>query len=269
LSQEAPESEQGRDLLDSPELLGIEPGSPEWFEIQRKFILSRPLVRSTYDQWYRAMLADVASVPLERPGDILEIGSGSGYVKTINPTVITSDIVEGHSDRVVDAQALPFSNESLRGILLTHVFHHIPDVRRFLSEAERTLVPGGVISMIDVCHTPLARLLFGRFHPEGYDSSAREWALDSSQAMAGANQALTWIVLRRDRELFVKEWPMFALECCELLPWLGYAMSGGVTRRDLVPRGAVKLISVLDKIATIANPLCALHWHIRIRKLAQ
>ncbi len=181
---------QGGALLGSPVLFGMEQGSPEWFEAQRQMILARPLVRMTYDRWYGTMLGDVASVPGDTGTPILEIGSGAGYVKTIDSRVITSDIVEGLSDRVVDAQQLPFSDGSLRGILLTHVFHHIPNVQRFLAEAYRTLVPGGVISLIDVAHTPLARLLFGRFHPEGYESSARDWTLDITQPVGGANQAL-------------------------------------------------------------------------------
>lgn len=247
-------------------MLGLEPGSTEWFEAQRRFILSRPLVRRSYDDWYGRMLSDVATV--EGSGIVLEIGSGAGYVKTLDPTVVTSDIVEGHSDRIVDAEALPFGDNALRAILLTHVFHHIPNVRNFLNEAQRTLVPGGVISMIDVAHTPLARLLFGRFHPEGYDSYALDWRLDAKQPMGGANQALTWLVFRRDYAAFAREWPGLRLECIEHLPWFGYAMSGGVTRKNLVPAGVVGVIGALDSLTTVVNPICALHWHIRIRKTA-
>lgn len=252
---------------DRDDLSDLSPGSLEWFEAQRGLILSRPLIRRTYDQWYRTMLRDVASAP-DRNCATLEIGSGAGYVKLIDPRVITSDIVEGLSDRVLDAQQLPFENESLRGVLLTHVFHHIPDVRQFLKEADRTLIPGGVLTMIDVAHTPLARYLFGNFHPEGYDSMALDWTLDESKPIGGANQALSWIVFCRDRRLFSRKWPNFRVECIEPLPWLGYALSGGVTRRGFVPSFAAPLIAWLDSATAIFNPLCSLHWHIRIRKIA-
>lgn len=254
-------------LLAEPALDGIEIGSTAWFTAQQNIIAARPLIRATYDRWYSAMLADVATVPDHESAKILEIGSGSGYVKRLNPNVVTSDIVPGNADLLIDAQELPFEDNSLRGILLTHVFHHIPDVNRFLAEARRTLVPGGVIAMIDVAHTPLSRLIFGRFHPEDYRSGALEWPLDPSRPCGGANQALTWIVLQRDRAIFERCFPELKLETIELLPWLGYLFSGGATRRNLVPGPLAEVIVKIDRAAEVFNPICALHWHIRIRKL--
>jgi SAM-dependent methyltransferase len=254
-------------LLPEPSLQGLEGGSREWFAAQLTVIRMRPLVRRTYEQWYSAMLADARSVP-DRSNEarVIEIGSGAGYVKTIDPSVITSDIVPGNTDMTIDAQALPFESDSLRAILLTHVFHHIPDVRCFFAEAARTLVKGGVISMIEVADTPLARLLFGRFHPEDYRADAADWALDSPRPLGGANQALSWIVFFRDRDRFEREVPELKVECIERLPWLGYLLSGGVTRRNLIPNTVAPVLAGLDRVSAIANPLCALHWHIRLRR---
>ena len=67
-------------------------------------------------------------------GQLLELGSGGSFLKDRCPELITSDIVEGLAERVIDAQELPFEAESVRGIFLTHAFHHIPDVERFLRE---------------------------------------------------------------------------------------------------------------------------------------
>jgi len=214
------------------------------------------------------MLGDAATVPIGSDGAILEIGSGSGYVKTVDASVITSDIVEGHSDMVVDAHSLPFGDASLRAILLTHVFHHIPDVSQFLEEADRVLVPGGVISMIDVARSTLAKILFGKFHPEAYDESARQWKLDTSQPQGGANQALSWIVFTRDRAVFEQRFPTLRIESIEPLPWLAYLVSGGVTRRNFVPNRIAPLIAAVDGATQGWARLCALHWHIRIRKIA-
>lgn len=255
-------------ILEEPALAGVEIGSSEWFAIQSQIIASRPLVKDAYDAWYGAMLADVATAPDDGDKRVLEIGSGSGYVKTLDPTVITSDIMEGHADMVVDAQALPFGDSSLRGILLTHVFHHIPDVRLFLNEAVRTLIPGGVIAMIDVAHTPLSRLFFGNFHPEAYEHRASEWRLNTSGTYGGANQALSWIVFRRDYKIFASQFPQLRLECVEYLPWFGYLLSGGATRRDLIPKNAVGVVRLLDSASRIMNGACALHWHLRIRKVS-
>ena len=258
-----------KSFLSEPSLDGVEIGSTQWFAAQRRIIASRPLVRQTYDRWYTTMLGDVASVPAHPSGDVLEIGSGSGYVKTIDPNVITSDIVPGHADLLIDAQELPFEAQSLRGILLTHVFHHIPDVRRFLREAIRTLVDDGVITMIEVAHTPLSRLLFGRFHPEEYRSGVGGWELDLSRPCGGANQALSWIVFKRDLQTFNREFPEFVVECVELLPWLGYLFSGGATRRNLVPGRLADVILKADENAKALDPFFSLHWHIRVRRRAR
>jgi SAM-dependent methyltransferase len=251
--------------LNEPQLSGLAVGSAEWFTTQRKLIADRPLVNGAYLGWYEKMLGDAASAPSGN-GKILELGSGANFVKGLDPNVITSDVVRGASDLVVDARDLPFGDESLRAILLTHVFHHIPDVERFLNEAIRTLVPGGVISMIDVAHTPFAKFFFTHFHPEGYDDSSARWQLDESAPLGGANQAMTWIVFRRDVADFSARYPQLRIEVIEYLPWFAYLFSGGLTRRSLMPKGLVPLVRLLDVASRPLDRVMALHWHIRIRK---
>ncbi len=251
-------------LLAEPALHGLEMGSARWFAVQRDLIARRPLVKRTYDLWYQTMLADAASVP-KSSARVLELGSGANYVKRLDPSVVTSDVVPG-SDLVVDARALPFEAATLRAIFLTHVFHHIPEAEAFLREADRTLVPGGVIALIDVAHTPFARLIFGKFHPEAYEGSATEWKLRPGGAYGGANQAMSWIVFVRDKARFERRFPSLRVECVELLPWFGYLISGGLTRRNLIPSAVVPALKRLDAATTALNPLFALHWHIRVRK---
>ena len=182
--------------------------------------------------------------------------------------MITSDLVEGVADRVIDGRELPFSDASLRALFLTHVFHHIPDVERFLREAERVLVPGGVIAMIDVPHTPFARFFFRRFHPEPYDDRATSWAFDQSDAMLDSNQALTWIVFFRDRERFARLFPDLHVDAPRFLPWLSYLVSGGVTKRNLVPGFLVPVFRALDRLLRPLDRWLALHWHLTVRKRA-
>ena len=167
---------------------------------------------------------------------------------------------------MIDGRELPFPDASLRALFLTHVFHHIPDVERFLREAERVLVPGGVIAMIEVPHTPLARFFFRHFHPEPYDDRAAAWAFDQSDAMLDSNQALSWIVFFRDRERFERLFPGLSVDPPRFLPWLGYLASGGVTRRNLVPDFLVPVFRALDRLLRPLDPWLALHWHLTVRK---
>ena len=254
-------------FLAEPRLRGVEPGTRSFFEIQRGIIQERPLLHGVYQQWYRALLADEASVPgPPDAGALVELGSGGSLLREACPRVITSDLVEGVADRVIDGRKLPFPDASVRALFMTHVFHHIPDVEQFLREAERVLVPGGVIALIEVPHTPLARFFFRHFHPEPYDDRAPSWAFDQSDAMMDANQALSWIVFCRDRERFQRSFPNFQLDPPHFLPWLSYLASGGVTRRNLVPRFLVPVFRALDRLLQPLDPWLALHWHLTVRK---
>jgi SAM-dependent methyltransferase len=254
-------------LLAEPRLRGVQPGSLRFFELQRRIIQERPLMSEVYRLWYAKLLEDERSVPGPADsGALLELGSGGSFLQELCPQVITSDVEDGVAERVIDGRKLPFDDASLRAIFVTHVFHHIPDVESFLAEAQRALVPGGVISMIDVPHTPFARFFFDRFHPEPYDDSVDEWAFDSSDAMMDANQALSWIVFVRDRERFARRFPLLELEATDWLPWFSYVLSGGVTRRNLVPGFLVPAVRLADTLLSPLDPLMALHWHLRIRK---
>lgn len=251
-------------FLKEPQLLGLHPGSPQFFAIQKKVLLERPLMKRCYDEWYRRLLADARSAP---PGGLfVELGSGGSYLKDLEPTLVTSDVVPDVADKVIDARNLPFEDASVRALLLTHVFHHIPDVAAFLREAERVLVPGGVISMIEVAHTPFARFFFRNFHHEPYIDERVDWSFSQSDSMMDSNQALAWMVFVRDRHKYEKEFPRLRVEETGWLPWFTYLAAGGVTARYLIPGPLTPLFVGLEWLLSPLTPLCSLHWHIRIRK---
>ena len=95
--------------LKEKSLQGIRPGSREFFAIQRSIISSRPLLKRCYDEWYERLLEDARSAPVG--GAIVELGSGASYLKDLEPAIITSDLLPGVAERVIDAQKLPFRNE--------------------------------------------------------------------------------------------------------------------------------------------------------------
>jgi SAM-dependent methyltransferase len=248
-------------------LMGLPPGSPEFFARQRALILERPLLKRCYDDWYGRLLRDARSA--FRSGVIVELGSGGSYLKDLEPSIITSDVVESVADRVIDARRLPFDDNSVRALLLTHVFHHVPDVAAFFSEAQRVLVPGGVISMIEVAHTPFARFFFQHFHHEPYEDELQTWSFAQSDSMMDSNQALSWIVFSRDRALFETQFPALQIEKLELLPWFTYFVSGGVTARYLIPRFLNLPLITVEHLLNPLSALFSLHWHICVKKAEQ
>lgn len=253
-----------RNSLKETSLKSIPVGSPEYFAIQKQLIRERPLLKRCYDDWYARLRGDAESVSGD--GFLVELGSGGSLLKEVLPDVITSDVVPGVADRVIDARSLPFGDDTVKALFLTHVFHHIPDVGTFLDEASRTLIPGGVVSMIEVAHTPLAKFVFGKFHPEPYEDKAGPWEFDQADSMMDSNQALSWIVFIRDRERFSRDYPDLELEICAFTAWFSYLLSGGVSKKQLVPRRLTGLVFALEKPLSFLSPLCALHWHIRLRK---
>jgi SAM-dependent methyltransferase len=241
-------------------------GSREFFAQQKALIFGRPLLKRCYDDWYARLLTDIRSVPDK--GLIVELGSGGSYLKALEPSIITSDVVEGVADRVIDARKLPLPDRSVRALVLTHVLHHVPDLEAFFGEAQRVLVPGGVITMIEVAHTPFARFFFKNFHPEPYLDQRREWSFDQQDTMMDSNQALSWMVFVRDRAQFETKFPALKIERLAFTPWFIYLASGGVTMRDVVPRFLTGPLLAVEWLLTPLRALFALHWHIRLRKIA-
>jgi len=136
---------------------------------------------------------------------------------------------------VGNGQAMPFANESLRAIVMKNVLHHMPRVRLFFAEATRCLRTGGEIRMIEPWVTPWSRQIYKRLHEEPFDAETQEWEFAESGPLSGANVALPWIVLSRDREQFDAEFPRLTIKSVQPMMPFRYIVSGGVGMRSLIP----------------------------------
>src|SRR5260370_7195388 len=125
---------------------------------------------------------------------MVELGSGGSSFADLEPGLITSDVVPDVAERVIDARNLPFADESVRALMLTHVFHHIPDAQAFLKEAQRTLIPGGVVSLIEVAHNPLARFFFRHFHHEPYADACSQSSFPQNDSLTYSHHPLSPLV---------------------------------------------------------------------------
>jgi SAM-dependent methyltransferase len=219
-------------LLAHPLTASLDLDDPATTHLRRQIIASKPFLRAIYDEWYSQLAA--ALPPVE--GSVLEIGSGAGYCVQFIPGLITSEIFPCPGVRMVaNAAQLPFAANTLRAIVMTNVLHHLPDVRAFFREAVRCLRPGGKILMIEPWITTWSRFAYRRFHHEPLDPDAPDWTFPPSGPLSGANGALPWILLHRDRERFSLEFPQLSVE--QIRPFLPfrYLVSGGVSMRSLMP----------------------------------
>jgi SAM-dependent methyltransferase len=219
-------------LLAEPATAGLDLDAVETTSRRRALIESKRFLRQVYVEWY-AMIGD-ALPPVGGP--LLEIGSGGGFLASTIRGVITSDLLPIPGvDVILDAAHLPFGNGSLRGVAMTNVLHHIPDVRQFLSEVMRCTKPGGVLVMIEPWVTPWSRWVYGSLHHEPFDPQATAWSVAAGRPLSAANGALPWIVFERDRRQFEREFQALQVMSIRPIMPLRYLLSGGVSMRALAP----------------------------------
>jgi SAM-dependent methyltransferase len=222
---------------------------PKTTLLHREIIKSKPFLKKVYEEWYNELFEQLKNSP---KGKVLEIGSGGGFLKEMQPNVITSDILPlDCCDMTFSAEKMPFENGSLTGIVMVNVFHHIPKPTLFLQEAQRTLQKGGRIVMIEPANSILGRFIYQNFHHEPFDPSGR-WEIESSGPLSGSNQALPYIYFERDQKKFREEFPELKIVSIRYQMLLRYLISGGVSRKAMVPSWSFSFFKFME---TILSPL--------------
>lgn len=243
-------------LLQHPLTKGLAVDDPETTRRRRAILRSKPFLRRLYQEWY-SLLA--AALP-PGAGQVVELGSGAGFIKELIPEVITTEVlaVDG-VDMVLPADGrLPFPDRSLRAVLMTDVLHHISAPRRFFTEASRAVRPGGVMAMIEPWVTPWSSLIYRRLHAEPFRPEAETWEFPSQGPLSGANGALPWILFERDRRRFDEEFPQWTISRIELLMPCVYLLSGGISLRFAPPDWLYPLCRFAEQRLAFLNPQTAM-----------
>ena len=151
--------------------------SDEAGDLSRKIMQEKKCLHDIYAEQYEAMM-ELTGRFLTAEGRLVEIGSGGGFMKSLFPQVLTTDVrrIQG-VDMVMDAMDMPFPASSVRAVYATHVLHHIPDIERFFCELDRVLAPGGGLVAIEPYWGPLASYIYKNIHPEPFDKRAPSWKL--------------------------------------------------------------------------------------------
>jgi SAM-dependent methyltransferase len=229
--------------LSHPLTRGMDIDSPETTRLRKEIIRRKPFLRKIYEEWYQRIAAEVPA----GPGGVLELGTGAGFLKDFLPGLITSDVfaVEG-VDLIVDSANLPFEDGSLKAVVMTNVFHHFSDPRRFLDEATRCVRAGGRVIMLEPWNTRWARFIYRRLHHEPFEPAVADWSFDGSGPLSDANGALPWIVFQRDREQLLAEYPEWTIRSIRVTMPFRYLVSGGVSMRSLTPGWTFPLWRILE-----------------------
>lgn len=226
----------------------------------------RPLVRRLYLEWYRALFERLADVG----GISVELGSGIGRLRDVAGTRVVLTDVEPTpwSDETVDALHLPYADGSLANIVMLDVFHHLADPARFLDEVARTLAPGGRLLLIEPYCSPVSTPLYRGFHHERTDISADPFAVDPSVARAAfdSNQAVPTLVFFRRLTELGRRWPELRIVERKRFAFVVYPLSGGFTRRPLLPRPLYPVARLIERALGPLAPLLAFRCLVVLEK---
>jgi SAM-dependent methyltransferase len=232
--------------------------------VQHKNILNRkPFLQKIYREYYEQMKAAIGGDFSAK--QVVEIGSGAGFIKDIIPRCIASDlIVMDGLDVAFSALEFPFKNDSLDAICMINVLHHLPRVDLFFTEAARCLKDGGKIIMVEPANTCWGKFVYTHFHHEPFDETAG-WTFGGGGRLTDANVALPWIVFKRDRRLFEQKYPNFSVKSLKIHTPFRYLLSGGFTMRSLVPSASYPLFKGLGLLLTPLHPLLGMFMTIEIQ----
>ncbi len=238
--------------------------SPERTIHHKKLISEKFFLRKLYEGWYRKFSKEIRNLP---NGLLVELGSGGGFLKELEPNVICTDIIDLPSnDMTFSALDMPFEKNSVSGIFMIDTFHHIPDSERFLHESNRVLKQNGKIVMIEPANSLWGRYIYKNFHHEPFNTKG-SWKIPIEGPLTGANGALPWIVFIRDQSLFRKKFPTLEIESIEFHNPFLYLISGGVSYRQLMPDFSYPMFNLLDRTMPKVSAHFSMFMTITIKRL--
>lgn len=250
-----PEAQQIKDL-DNLTTVGV----------HRCILDNKKFLKRLYSEFYGHL---VEAVPFLSDKIVVEIGTGGGFLKSVMPQVITSDIscIPG-VDLCFSAESMPFKENAVDVFYMLNVFHHIKDPRLFLSEASRCLKPGGKIVMIEPANTPWGRFIYQNFHHEKFDTGSG-WSIDGAGPLSSSNSAMPYIIFIRDRKLFESRFPALRVQKLYFHTPFSYLISGGFSMRQLLPGFLFKVVRGIEFVLSPLSKYLGMFMTIEIEKTTE
>jgi ubiquinone/menaquinone biosynthesis C-methylase UbiE len=149
--------------------------------------------------------------------------------------------------RVIDAQAIPFEDESFDAVMANHVLYHVPDRKKAFSEIHRVLRPGGRFYASTVGRAHL-RELYELVHR--FDPSADLWGAQVSESFLlenGLDQLSEWfsrVTLHRYED---------ALVITEAKPLVAYVLSSAA--KSILAGKEPQLIKFVEQEMALHNAI--------------
>jgi len=219
--------------------------SPERTIEHKNLILNKSFLKRIYLDWYQWFLNELPKLP---EGKVIELGSGGGFLKELEPSIICSDVLDlPGNDICFSALDMPFAQNEISGIFMIDTFHHIPDIEKFLTEANRVMKKNAKIMMVEPANSLWGRLIYKNFHHEPFYPEG-SWQIAQSGPLSGANGALPWIAFERDIIKFKQLFPHLKICSIKYHSPFKYLVSGGVSYRQLLSGRLYSPVNFLEKI---------------------
>ncbi len=212
---------------------------------------------------------------IENKEVVLEVGSGPGLISDyLKEKIILTDLVKyPWIDKEMSAEKLDFPDNSVDVIICSCVLHHLPHPIKFLKEAERALKPNGVLIVIDIKFSILAKMVMGFVKIEGWDYSvdvynSNKSVIEGHDSM-DANLAVPDLFFS-DQKKFNENLPKLKIELFEYFECFIFLISGGIRNKSKtiqLPFFLLKMVHKLDSILIFLLPeFFALSKKIVLRK---
>lgn len=135
-------------------------------EIQKNLLCwqNKPVLKFIYSDFYR-LIRDYLNDSITGP--IIELGSGTGNIKTVIPDAICTDLFENPwIDRIENAYNMTLKDSTASNIILFDVFHHLEYPGSALAEFHRVLKTGGRVIVFDPALSMTGLIVYGLLHHE-------------------------------------------------------------------------------------------------------
>jgi len=209
----------------------------------------KPVLQSTYRRFYQEISEALRS---QDGKGVLELGSGIGAIKTVLPECITSDIFPNPwLDRTENAYKINLADNSLNGLILFDVWHHLEFPGTALKEFARVVRPGGRVVLFEPAMGLLGRAIYGLFHHEPLGlKEPISWAPIDDKAPElryYAAQGNCWRSFYK-AEYDIKSMAYFRVAEVRTYSALCYIASGGFSKPQLYPSFARPMLEGIEHL---------------------
>jgi len=255
------DSDGGQNAMDVPE--------HNYYKVvlgHREEFFRRTALQAAYNHWASRMKRYLSNLP----GESIELGCGCGALSNYLDLVKTDIYKHPWVDRVADACQMPFVDGECANLVAVDMVHHLPEPSRFLDEAARVLKDGGRLILLEPYISFFSYFFYRFLHHEPIDTKVSPFdtvTLTDNESGEVCNEAIPTLLFARHRQEFLRRWPMFSEVRLELSDAVVYPLTGGFSRRSLIPSSWVKpLLKIEDRIIGSIGRIFAMRMLIVLEK---